>query len=76
MIQRESGLLVAKSFGGFLRFRPKVKTVTLPNGERAKVTFEMTSKDNQSSVTHIERNDGIDAIVRPKPILLRVRSAR
>lgn len=56
-----------------LKMRPRTKTVTLPNGERAKVIVEPTSLDGSTSVTHIERNEGIDAIVRPKPIKLKVR---
>jgi hypothetical protein len=60
-----SGLWVPKALA-FLKLRPVVRTVTLPNGERAKVTFEPTSRHNESSVTHIERDEGIDAVVRPK----------
>lgn len=69
----ESGLWVPSGFS-FNRLRPQVRTVTLPNGERAKVTHEPTGLDGESSVTHIERNDGIDAVVKPRQIILRVRS--
>ena len=68
---RESGLLVAarsKKAPAQLLLRPVVKTVTLRNGERAKVTKEPTSLNDESSVTHIERAEGIDAVVRPKTI--------
>jgi hypothetical protein len=51
-----------------LRHRAHTRTVTLPNGERAKVTT-----DDSGTVRHIERAEGMDAIVRPKTIRLRLR---
>ena len=66
-----NGLWVPKQIN-VARLRPVVRTVTLRNGERAKVTTEPTGHEG-SSVTHIERADGVDAVVRPKHILLRVR---
>ena len=67
-----SGLWVPSTFNT-TRLRPRVRTVTLPNGERAKVTFEPTARDEESSVTHIERNEGIDAVVRPRQVRLKLR---
>jgi hypothetical protein len=58
----------------FLRYRRTVRTVTLPNGERAKVTV-----DDSGTVTQIEHGDVLDAIVRPKPVQMKLlvpRSAR
>lgn len=51
-----------------LRFRATTKTITLPSGERAKVTI-----DDSGTVKHIERAEGMDAIVRPKTIRLKLR---
>lgn len=62
-----SGLWVATGFN-FLRHRRTVRTVTLPSGERAKVTV-----DDSGTVTHIEHGDRVDAIVRPKTVRLRPR---
>lgn len=67
-VQRhESGLWVPTTFN-YLRHRAKVRTVTLRTGERAKV---MT--DDSGTVTHIETAERVDAIVRPKPVVMRVR---
>jgi hypothetical protein len=74
--QLPSGLLLAvrsKKAPAQLLLRPTVRTVTLSNGERAKVTKEPTSLNDESSVTHIERAEGIDAIVRPRSIRYRLK---
>jgi hypothetical protein len=68
-----SGLWVPKQVN-VTKLRPRVRTVTLPDGQRAKATYEPTSGDGKSAVIHIERAEGIDAVVRPKQVLLRVRS--
>lgn len=52
---------------GLLRFHARTKTVTLPNGERAKVTI-----DDSGTVLHRERTEGLDALVRPKTIRLTI----
>lgn len=61
------GLFVARSVG-LLRHRPKVRTITLPNGERAKVTI-----DDSGTVKHIEHGDVLDAVVRPKTIRFKLK---
>lgn len=53
---------------GLLRFRATTRTGTAPNGERAKVVI-----DDSGTVFHFERNEGIDAVVRPKTVRLRLR---
>lgn len=63
--RRESGLWVAHGFS-FLRHRRQVRTVTLRTGERAKVTV-----DDSGTVTHIETDTRIDAVVRPRRVRLR-----
>lgn len=55
-------LYIARSVG-LLRYRAVTRTITLPNGERAKLTV-----DDSGTVRHIERDEGIDAVVRPKTI--------
>lgn len=61
-----AGELWTPSSFNILRLRPRVRTLTLPNGERAK---EM--RDDSGTVSHIERDEGMDAIVRPKTIRLK-----
>lgn len=51
-----------------LRHRPQKRTVTLPNGQRAKVTV-----DDSGTVTQIEYGERLDAVVRPDVIRLKVR---
>jgi hypothetical protein len=51
-----------------LRRRPRQRTVTLPGGERAKVTV-----DDSGTVIHIERAERLDAVVRPDVIRLKIR---
>jgi hypothetical protein len=50
-----------------LRRRARQRTVTLPSGERAKVTV-----DDSGTVIHIERDERLDAVVRPDVIRLKV----
>lgn len=52
----------------FLRFRATERTVTLPNGKRAKVTV-----DDSGTVTQIETDDRLDGIARPKTVTLQIR---
>lgn len=68
--RRASGLFVAHGFG-FLKHRATVRTVTLPSGERAKVTV-----DDSGTVTHIEHGEHLDALVRPKTVRLKIRRAQ
>jgi len=67
MKRTESGLWVAPNFA-FLRFRGRSRTVTLPNGERAKVTV-----DDSGTVRQLEHGDHLDALVRPAPIRMALR---
>jgi hypothetical protein len=60
--QHKSGLLVPRSIS-LLRFRARTRTVTLPTGERAKVTV-----DDSGTVTHIETAERLDAVVRPATV--------
>lgn len=50
-----------------LRRRKVVRTITLPNGERAKLTVDDWGNE------HIERDEGIDAIAHPRTIRVRSR---
>lgn len=68
MNRTPSGIWIARTAPAFLRFRAKVRTVTLPNGERAKVTI-----DDSGTVRHVEHGDHLDATVRPATIRLVVR---
>jgi hypothetical protein len=68
MNRTKSGLYVARSVPNILRFRARTKTVTLPNGERAKVTI-----DDSGTVRHVEHGDHIDATVRPNTIRMILR---
>jgi hypothetical protein len=65
MRRTATGLFVASNFN-FLRFRATNRTVTLPNGERAKVTV-----DDSGTVQQTEHGDVLDALVRPAPIHLK-----
>lgn len=60
MRRTPSGLYVARTVPNILRFRARTRTVTLPNGERAKVTI-----DDSGTVRHVEHGDHLDACVRP-----------
>ena len=67
MERTPSGLFVAHGFS-FLKLRATSRTITLPTGERAKVTV-----DDSGTVTHIEHGEHVDAIARPKTIRLKLR---
>ena len=62
MKRTASGLWIAPNFN-MLRFRKRQKTITLANGERAKVTV-----DDSGTVTQIETAERLDGITRPKTI--------
>lgn len=68
MNRTASGLYVARAIPNILRFRARTRTVTLPNGERAKVTI-----DDSGTVRHVEHGDHLDATVRPAGIRLVLR---
>ena len=68
MDRTKSGLYIARAAPNFLRFRARTRTVTLPTGERAKVTI-----DDSGTVRHVEHGDHLDATVRPASIRLVVR---
>jgi hypothetical protein len=63
-----SGLWTPPTGVALLRMRPKERTVTLPTGERVKVTV-----DDSGTVTQVEHNDTLDAIVRPQTIRVKLR---
>lgn len=73
--QLPSGLLVPRAWN-FWEHRRTTRTVTLPSGERAKVTI-----DDSGTVMQITRaqpgsdNECLDAVVRPKTVRLRLRRA-
>ena len=50
-----------------LKQRARQKTVTLPDGRRAKVTI-----DDSSTVIQVESDERLDAIVRPDVVRLKV----
>lgn len=64
MDRTDSGLWIANSFS-ILRMRASERLVVLKDGRRAKVTV-----DDSGTVTQIETNDQLDAIVRPKTVRL------
>jgi hypothetical protein len=66
----DSGLYVVHGLN-FLKYRAKKRTVTLPNGKRALVTV-----DDSGTVTQIERDEGLDAVVRPKTVTIKIRSPK
>ena len=65
--QTDSGLWVPNSFA-VLRYRAKERTVTLPDGRRAKVTV-----DDSGTVRHVETDNQLDAVVRPRSVRLQLR---
>ena len=67
MKRTDSGLFIAQPFN-ILRFRRRERTVTLPNGERAKVWI-----DDSGIVKQTEHGDRLDATVRPNPIRMELR---
>lgn len=69
MKRTASGLWIAPTFN-MLRFRRRERTVTLANGERAKVTV-----DDSGTVRHTEHGEHLDALVRPAAIRMILRPA-
>lgn len=67
MKRTESGLWLAPNFS-FLKMRKRSKTVTLPNGERAKITI-----DDSGTVKQVEHGDHLDGYVRPATIHYKLR---
>lgn len=67
MARAESGLWVPSSGVALLRHRARGRTVTLPDGRRAKVTV-----DDSGTVTQVETDDALDAVVRPRTVTVRV----
>ena len=63
----KSGLWIARSFN-VLKHRKREKTVTLPNGKRAKVTW-----DDSGTVKHTETDEQLDCLVRPRSVKLALR---
>lgn len=61
-----SGLWLPRGFS-FTEHRKTVRTVVLPNGRKAKVWV-----DDSGTTMHQETDTGISAVVRPKPINIRV----
>jgi len=68
MQRTPSGLYIARVAPALLKFRARTRTITLPTGERAKVTV-----DDSGTVRHVEHGDHLDATVRPGAIRLVVR---
>jgi hypothetical protein len=64
MKRTEGGLWIAPNFA-FLRMRKRERTVTLPNGERAKITI-----DDSGHVKQVEHGEHLDGYARPDPIRL------
>ena len=67
MPESPSGLWTPPRFNT-TRMRARERTVTLPDGRRAKVTV-----DDSGTVTQIETDDQLDAIVRPKAVTILIR---
>jgi hypothetical protein len=67
-VRTDSGLWLPSGFS-FAEHRKTVRTVTLPNGKRAKVTV-----DDSGTVLQQECDDRLDAVVRPKTVRLKIRS--
>lgn len=63
-----TGLWTPPAGISLLKHRAKERTVTLPDGRRAKVTV-----DDSGTVQHTETDDQLDAIVRPKTVTIQVR---
>lgn len=51
-----------------LRHHRKERIVTLPSGERVRI-----SVDDSGTVTQIEHDDTLDAVVRPKTTIVKIR---
>jgi hypothetical protein len=62
-----SGLWVPPTGVTLLKLRPSEKTVTLPSGERAKITV-----DDSGTVKHCETDERLDVKVSPEKITVKV----
>lgn len=62
-----SGLWVPRTVN-VLRYRATERTVTLPDGRRAKVTVS-----DSRTVKQIETDESLDAVVRPRTVAIKVR---
>jgi hypothetical protein len=60
MKRTEKGLWIAPTGVSLLKMRARHKTVTLPNGERAKVTI-----DDSGTVKQVWRDEQLDGYVTP-----------
>ena len=69
-MRTDSGLWLPHGFD-FQAERKTVRTVDLPNGQRAKVTV-----DDSGTTMHQETDEGISAVVRPRTVRIQIRSAR
>lgn len=67
MDRTNSGLWLPRGFD-FVEHRRTVRTVTLPNGRRAKVTV-----DDSGTVMQQETDDRLDAVVRPQTVRVRIK---
>lgn len=62
------GLWIPPTGVALLRYQVTERTVTLPSGERVRI-----SVDDSGTVTQIEHNDTLDAVVRPKTTVIKIR---
>jgi hypothetical protein len=62
-----SGLWVPPTGVALLKLRPSEKTVTLPSGERAKITV-----DDSGTVKHCETDERLDVKVSPQKVTVKV----
>lgn len=65
-----SSLFVPKPLA-LLTHRRRERIVTLKTGERVRV-----SVDDSGTVTQVEHNDTLDAVVRPPSVVIQIRRAR
>lgn len=63
-----AGLFTPSTGVALLTHHATSKTVTLPNGKRAKVTI-----DDSGTVTQVECGDRLDAIVRPRTVRIQIK---
>jgi hypothetical protein len=63
VIERASGLLLHMP-----HHRATERVITLPNGKRARITV-----DDSGTVKHIEDNDSLSAVVRPRTTVIKIR---
>ena len=68
MAAGDTPLWVPPTGVALLRHHPTRRVVTLPTGERVNVTV-----DDSGTVTHVEHDDRLDAIVRPRSTTVTIR---